>query len=196
MKRCSECDFIYEDDQNLCDMDGHELVSDPTLPAFPVNATTTRSAKSRVRRLILAAATAAIVGALLFVGYSGLTSEYVPQTTKAPPAKVNRAPIAIPDQSPVAPSASQPRQSSPDQSIAAPGASPSPTPSQPPRLEKTRARPVAGSPLASSTPGLESSARARETVRSEPTKANHKKDSGIGGFLKKTGNILKRPFKL
>lgn len=26
MKRCPQCDFIYEDDQSLCDMDGRELV--------------------------------------------------------------------------------------------------------------------------------------------------------------------------
>jgi hypothetical protein len=27
MKLCPQCDFIYEDDQNVCDMDGKELVS-------------------------------------------------------------------------------------------------------------------------------------------------------------------------
>src|ERR1044072_7301573 len=26
MKLCPQCDFIYEDDQGLCDMDGRELV--------------------------------------------------------------------------------------------------------------------------------------------------------------------------
>jgi predicted nucleic acid-binding Zn ribbon protein len=29
MKHCPQCDFIYEDDQSVCDMDGKELVSDP-----------------------------------------------------------------------------------------------------------------------------------------------------------------------
>lgn len=28
MKRCPLCDFIYEDDQSVCDMDGTELVHD------------------------------------------------------------------------------------------------------------------------------------------------------------------------
>ena len=28
MKLCPQCDFIYEDDQSVCDMDGKELVSD------------------------------------------------------------------------------------------------------------------------------------------------------------------------
>jgi hypothetical protein len=30
MKLCPQCDFIYEDDQIVCDMDGKDLVSDPT----------------------------------------------------------------------------------------------------------------------------------------------------------------------
>jgi hypothetical protein len=29
MKLCPQCDFIYEDDQSVCDMDGNELVSNP-----------------------------------------------------------------------------------------------------------------------------------------------------------------------
>ena len=29
MKLCPQCDFIYEDDQSVCDMDGKELVSNP-----------------------------------------------------------------------------------------------------------------------------------------------------------------------
>src|SRR6267142_1374798 len=45
MKLCPQCEFIYEDDQTLCDMDGRELVYDrsplaceelvfPTSPEF------------------------------------------------------------------------------------------------------------------------------------------------------------------
>ncbi len=30
MKRCPQCEFIYEDDQSLCDMDGVLLVFDVT----------------------------------------------------------------------------------------------------------------------------------------------------------------------
>jgi hypothetical protein len=181
MKRCSECDFIYEDDQNLCDMDGNQLVYEPTLHSLPVNATTTRPAKSRTRRLVFGIAAAVLVGALLSVGYSGLTREYAPQTTKAPPTNVIRAPQSPPIQSPVTPTT--------------PTASPTPSPSQSPRLEKTRAKPAAGSPFVKSAPRFDSTAPGRETVRSESAKANHKKDSGIGAFFKKTGKILKKPFK-
>ena len=34
MKVCPQCDFIYEDDQRFCDMDGKELVHDPA-PVVP-----------------------------------------------------------------------------------------------------------------------------------------------------------------
>src|SRR5688572_3845631 len=38
MQRCPECDFIYEDDQHVCDMDGTNLVYDfsevPQNPSF------------------------------------------------------------------------------------------------------------------------------------------------------------------
>ena len=97
MKRCSQCDFLYEDDQQLCDMDGHELVYEPTFQSLQVNAAapatkpSTPSVKSRGRRLVLLAATAALIGTVLSVGYSGFTSEYVPQNSKGRSTKVIRA---------------------------------------------------------------------------------------------------------
>ena len=45
MKRCPQCEFIYEDDQSLCDMDGVLLVLDSrTLPNM--NALTTVTPKA------------------------------------------------------------------------------------------------------------------------------------------------------
>jgi len=39
MKLCSQCEFIYEDEQERCDMDGAELVYEPTLEhVFPKHA--------------------------------------------------------------------------------------------------------------------------------------------------------------
>jgi hypothetical protein len=34
MKLCPQCEFIYEDDQRFCDMDGRELVHDPSARVF------------------------------------------------------------------------------------------------------------------------------------------------------------------
>ncbi len=184
MKRCSQCDFIYEDDQHLCDMDGHELVYEPTLHALQINAAnlaaspSNRSVKSGTRRQVLAAATAVLIATVLSVGYSGFTREYAPQNTKAPSTNVIPAPHSAPDHTPTTPAVT-----------------PTPSPSHSPGVEKTRVRRNNASAVARSTPRLHSTAPTRETVRPPAAKANHKKESGIGGFLKKTGKILKRPFK-
>ena len=56
MKLCSQCEFIYEDDQELCDMDGAQLVYEPTLDhAFPNNALQARTELERQRpgRLVI-----------------------------------------------------------------------------------------------------------------------------------------------
>ncbi|MDQ1638531.1 MAG: hypothetical protein QOF62_1870 [Pyrinomonadaceae bacterium] len=48
MKLCSQCEFIYEDDQERCDMDGGQLVYEPTLEhAFPNNALQARTELER-----------------------------------------------------------------------------------------------------------------------------------------------------
>lgn len=56
MKLCSECQFIYEDEQERCDMDGAELVYEPTLEhVFPNSALQTRIdlERSRPARLVI-----------------------------------------------------------------------------------------------------------------------------------------------
>ena len=49
MKRCPECDFLYEDDQVLCDMEGAALVFEahPAFEKAPVAGTTKPPVKSR-----------------------------------------------------------------------------------------------------------------------------------------------------
>jgi type IV secretory pathway VirB10-like protein len=183
MKRCSQCDFIYEDDQHLCDMDGHELVYEPTLQPLQINAASlvtkqpTRPVNSGARRQALAAAVAVLIATVLSVGYSGFTSEYAPQNTKAPPTNIIRTPQFVPDRIP-----------------ATPTVTPTPAPTYSPRSDKTKVTANRAAPIARSTPRLRSPARRQETTRSQAAKANHK-ESRIGGFLKKTGRVLKKPFK-
>jgi hypothetical protein len=51
MKVCSQCQFIYEDDQERCDMDGAELVYEPTLErVFQNNASKAKSELERPAR--------------------------------------------------------------------------------------------------------------------------------------------------
>ncbi len=183
MKRCSQCDFIYEDDQHLCDMDGQDLVYEPTLHPLQISAASaatkppTLIVNSRARRLGLGAAAAVLIGTVLTVGYTGFTSEYAPQNTKAPSTNVIRTP-----------------QSAPDYTPARPAVSPTPSPSNSPRVEKTQESSTIVSPIARSRPSFDSTTPRRETGRSPSAKANHKKESGIGRFLKKTAKILKKPF--
>ncbi|CAN5785162.1 hypothetical protein BH18ACI4_BH18ACI4_21130 [soil metagenome] len=184
MKRCSQCDFIYEDEQRLCDMDGHELVSEPTLQPLQVSATNpptkppVRPAKPARRGLVLIAAVAVLLGTLLSVGYSGFTREHVPQNIKAPSTRVIHA-----------------LQSAPNHIPATHLPSTAPSPSHPPRLEKKKVRHANASPVVRPTPRSDSIASSWESIRPQPTKASHKKESRIAGFFKKTGKILKRPFK-
>lgn len=185
MKRCSQCDFIYEDDQHLCDMDGHELVYEPTLhhPQVSASRAVTETLdppnNSRVRHQALAAVVAVLIAVILSVGYSGFTREYAPQNTKAPATKFIRPPQSTPDQAPT------------------PAVTPTPTPapSLNPQSNKTRATGNSVAAIARSNPRPPSAAPRRDTVRSQPAKANHKKESKIGGFFKKTGRMLKKPFQ-
>jgi hypothetical protein len=53
MKLCSQCDFIYEDNQERCDMDGAELVYEPTLETASQTALETDSKLQRTVRAAL-----------------------------------------------------------------------------------------------------------------------------------------------
>jgi hypothetical protein len=171
-------------------MDGHELVYEPTLQSLQTNAAivTTKAAspsvKSRGRRLVLLAATAILIGTVLSVGYSGFTSEYVPQNSRGSSTNVIRAPRSRPSQAPALPAVSP-----------APAVSPTPAANYAPRTDKTKVTGNRATPLARSISRSPATQPKRESERTESAKANHKKDSGIRGFLKKTGKVLKRPFK-
>ena len=66
MKLCPQCDFIYEDDQRFCDMDGKELVHNPAPVSQPnvVNQSSPTSKLAAGRRTI-GLAVAVIVGVVL-----------------------------------------------------------------------------------------------------------------------------------
>jgi hypothetical protein len=72
MKLCPQCDFIYEDDQAFCDMDGKELIFN-AVAAFAeqdsVSAQSPGLEKSRARRVALALAAAALLASLLCLIY-------------------------------------------------------------------------------------------------------------------------------
>lgn len=77
MKLCPQCDFIYEDDQSFCDMDGKELVYDPAPNIIEQSAAIPSSLppRSQSRRFVLAASAGVALTALLFVGYFARTNQ-------------------------------------------------------------------------------------------------------------------------
>lgn len=72
MKLCPQCEFIYEDDQNLCDMDGKTLVNDTRVEVIPGTLsaiTAARPAKSRLKNIAMPVVAGLVLSALLFIAY-------------------------------------------------------------------------------------------------------------------------------
>ena len=172
MKKCPQCEFIYEDDQSLCDMDGVLLVLDSrTLPnPHALQTVTTVKTPARRNRAVPAFATlilALVLGLVYYVSTHRTATQntYVAEppsaaSTSNPPAEVNPSPEAQP-------SAEEPKT---EAATAAAAAAVAPQP-----VKKVAAKPAP-------TP-------AKAKVEEK------KDDSKVGHLLKKTGRILKKPFK-
>ncbi|CAN5537632.1 hypothetical protein BH20ACI3_BH20ACI3_34730 [soil metagenome] len=159
MKRCPQCDFIYEDEQHLCDMDGYELVYEPNFQPLPISGShlstkpPVQLVKSARRRLMLWFAIVFLLGTALFVGYSGFTSKFAPQTIKSPSTNVIKDPQPPPDHVPVTPTVS-----------------PGPSPSRSPKLENKRVTSLRVTPLI-----------APRVMKSTPLSPFNCVQAGIGG---------------
>ena len=69
MKRCPQCEFIYEDDQNCCDMDGVSLLFTQMTPAPPLQ----KSSKRNGSRRSLLSVIGVVLGVLvLAIAYASL----------------------------------------------------------------------------------------------------------------------------
>jgi hypothetical protein len=182
MKRCPQCEFIYEDDQSLCDMDGALLVLDsrslPDLHALaPVDMPAVRVAsKAHWRHRTFPAMAALILATVLSLVYFVST-----QRSAAP---VNVPAVNLPASSLIAPAAANP------------------TPEPPPATEASNAAPAKTeesepetTKAAAPAPARKSASKA-STTQPKPTQEARKDDSKVGSILKKTGRILKKPFKL
>jgi cell division protein FtsN len=177
MKRCPQCEFIYEDDQSLCDMDGVLLVLDSrSLPnnqaLAPVSGSATKAQKRN--RTVPAFATLILVivlGMVYFVTQrsaarytpASTTSTAAPETNPAPPVQpvdVSQPPAAIETRSP----------------------------------EKEETKPAETKPAAVA-PARKSSATKTASTQTKAPPEQKKDESKVGSILKKTGRILKKPFK-
>ena len=182
MKRCSQCEFVYEDEQGVCDMDGSELVYEPTSYPPANNATTTSPVKFRSRSFILTAAATLIMGSFLAVGFYGVTTRSERPTSAVTPVASESTPPSV---------------------VAEPALTA--TPEEKSSDADSDAKVNAGNPDAKSRPASTTSASAKPGAGSRPTATPKstkpataqpkKEDSKVGGLLKKTGRILKKPFK-
>jgi hypothetical protein len=182
MKRCPQCEFIYEDDQGLCDMDGTLLVFDsrtlPNLHALaPVDMPVATKAHWRHRTF---PAMAALILATVF----SLVYFVSTQRGAAPP--VNVPSVTLPASKLVAPVEANPTPEPPPaaDNAVAPAAKEEAKPVEP----ATQPGPKGTSKAASKTPTT--------TTQPKPAQETKKDDSKVGSILKKTGRILKKPFKL
>jgi hypothetical protein len=194
MKRCPQCEFIYEDDQGCCDMDGVRLVADSQLLSdsgfakVDVGSLVASSQASQWRSFALPAVGAVILGVVLFLVYYVSTHPTAPQNTHYSSAQVTVDSPSAAAQSAPNPDLTQPA-SPPSRIDAEPTASPIES-IQPPASAK---RPSASSSIPPTT--REEKKRKQDRAIRKSNSTDSKKDSKVGSFLKKAGNILKKPFK-
>ena len=178
MKRCPQCEFIYEDDQSLCDMDGVLLVLDSrTLPNMNALTTVTTKAPSPKRHRAVPAFATVILALVLGMVYYVSTQRKAAQSAYTPAPVVESTANPAPVESPVQVAVTEPE--------------PQPAVEEPKSAET---KPVAAAPAA---PTKKTAAKVSISSQTKPAPAAEKKDdSKVGSILKKTGRILKKPFKL
>lgn len=182
MKRCPQCEFIYEDDQSLCDMDGALLVFDsrslPSLHALaPIDAPLP-APKGHWRQRTFPALAALILATVFSLVYFVST-----QRTASSPAPDSVPPVTAPASNAAAPSDTETDQTPPPVTEAD-GASV--TDAEEPKPEATK------------SPATQSAKKATSktsTTQRQSAEQPKKDDSKVGSILKKTGRILKKPFK-
>ena len=201
MKRCPQCEFIYEDDQSLCDMDGALLVFDsrtlPNLHALaPVDVPI--APKAHWRHRTFPAMAALILATVLSLVYFVSTQRSAPVSMPMPgsgasaiaPSNTSAAPASDANQ------AMPPAPAAPEVDSAAVAIKDE----TPPAKDESKSQPARtnSAPAAATT----SSAAAKkapvkvQTTQSKPEEEPKKDDSKVGSILKKTGHLLKKPFKL
>jgi len=114
MKRCPECEFIYYDDQEHCDMDGTRLMFTTTLPPVTEGAAPPKSIWGALAIPLLATL---VLGAVLFILYRPATRSGTslspaptkpasqrmsdsPRDAQLPPSSAAQPPVNAPADSP------------------------------------------------------------------------------------------------
>ena len=194
MKRCPQCEFIYEDEQTMCDMDG-------TMLALDQSAAVVEGRRSVAKSFAVPAIAGTALAAVLFLAF------YTSPLLIAKPDEHSLSPAQIPSTNSVpVPTPVQP---------AAPEASP--LSSSEVALEQARAdrtertfdsnqaksadnrltirRGLPPLPRVPSLPRLPPARVKRGSTANEETPTQPKKQSKVESFFKKTGRVISKPFK-
>ena len=210
MKRCPQCEFIYEDEQNCCDMDGVDLVFDHQA----VSGTSEKSlaAKPAVRRSVVASIVGVVFGVVvLAVGYASL-ERAISQNPEAPlpaPAAVNKpTPVAPKRPSKLDPISENAAETAEVATVATnPDAEPiSQTADASQLREPQPARSAANGLTLQTLPRAKVQSRTTSTFKvvGRPPVATQagaqprpetRKDSKLVSVVKKTGRFFTKPFK-
>ena len=189
MKRCPQCEFLYEDDQSLCDMDGILLVYDsrqlPHLQA--ISTTVTQLPAKSSRKAVPALATvvlASVLGLVYYVSTQRHANQptYTPADTTSVGVNANEA-ATTPSDSKVGANSSESGAVKAEDTGKSEKVDSKVNPDKPSSESETPQKKPSAKPKAVPT---------RSTVQPAP----EEKDSKVGSFFKKTGRILKKPFKL
>ena len=194
MKRCPQCEFIYEDDQGSCDMDGVRLVADSQLlsdsgfASIDVGSLVASAQAAQWRSFALPAVGAAILGVVLFLVYFVSTHQTAPQNTH-----YSSAQVTVDSPSAAAQSAPNPELMQPAAATSRIDAEPTASPLE--SIEPAASAKHSSAPSATSDTKREEKKRKQNRAIRRSNSTDSKKDSKVGSFLKKAGNILKKPFK-
>ncbi len=212
MKRCPQCEFIYEDEQNTCDMDG-------TILAFESTSASSKVKQSPLRAFALPAIVGTMLAALLFVAFYASPLMLASPDARSRPPEAQTSPATDPSPEPAAtqPALNEPFPLPPEVASDEPSSEPVTASAahelEPATTSNTDSRSGDGRltirrglpplPRVRSLPRLPP-ARIGKPASSSPVDRNRNaqvahgdssRPSKVRSFLKKTGRIIKKPFR-
>jgi hypothetical protein len=217
MKRCPSCEFIYEDEQSACDMDGETLVLDTRGTVVPnevvLEARHTRPAW--MKSVMLATVAGIAVLTLVFVGFYGPSQAEPasPMTDAESRTTGTPQPQTIPNDAPVLNDSN----ASNDESELTSASEVTPSPESANSVRKNHSERITPdrrltiprtlpplprvSPLPKLSPARIEKRSTSQTSEIRPRSHTAavdapKKDSKVRSLLKRTGQLIKKPFKL
>ena len=216
MKRCPQCEFIYEDDQSRCDMDGIDLVFENPTPSLTSTKPAPRAKRNTSRRSVLSVC-GVVLGVLIFaIGFASLERAV---TVSSEPAQDTQASVSqtssqeeVANRPPKAPIESvetvKPVGEDPSVTMVSNTAKASHVAAREPARDLT-SKPAA-EPLQRNSLGtrgvvlgsvpqqnrIDAAQPQPGMIRSSTPPPPAKKDSKVVSIVKKTGRLLKKPFKL